>query len=539
MPAISAAVIPVPGYVYVEGNFSDVGSATHACVERVDCLTGERSPLRPYVSFNTDGCLALSCGQGIWWDTEAPLDRCVYYCATVMNASGEVITQPADPLVKDTFTRTVAAGWGTADTGQAWTITSGLAADHSVNGTRGLHATTVVNSVYEDTINVGTPNATESIQVFIPAVATGAGFDIRLEGRRTDANNYYSLLVTFDLAGVVSGQLVKIVAGVQTFFTPVNFGTYTAGSLWNLSFTYWGSQLSAFWHDATTPAPTSPIVTATDTSLTTGNLGGIRSRRNAGNTNGTVTFQFDNYLVTDVCADSEPIETCSDDVTVPSNGCFRLGDPVRPCHDQVVCLEGGDGCVPGEGIYFGAMGREEYTDNSGQMLPVNARRPIVVSRDRRDVQSELTLVTATFGDRDDVLLLNEPGSPLLWRGPAAYGIPDRYMSVLDVTVDRGLSDHREEPRVISMPHWAVDSPVGPSQGVCGARVADLCDTYATWDAVIAAGLTWTDLLRGAAGGPGDVRFDPVTWSEVNAAYASWNALNAAESDWNDVWREIG
>lgn len=541
MPAISAIVVPVPGYVYVEANLADVPGAVYGCVDRVDCLTGERFPLRPYVSYSTDGCLSLSCGQAIWWDTEAPLDRCVYYCATALNAAGETITQPSDPLVLDTWTRTLAASWGSADTGQAWTNTGGAAADYSVTGTRGQHSvtSTAVNRV--SSITMATPNFVAQVTAYPAAVALTQATEQWLLLRADAAGlNGYKARLRYNTTGLVDLILEEVTAGVPTALgTAAGIAAYIATTGITVKFQVWGNTLNVKAWDSTTPEPGAYQLTATDSVFAAAGTLDLVSLRNAGNTNGTVDMQFDNLSVIDVCVDDVPVEACSEQVVVPSNGCFRLGDPVRPCHDQVVCLEGGDGCVPGEGIYFGAMGTEGYAGNSGQLLPVNARRPIVVSRSRRDTQSVLTVVTATFGDRDDMLLLNEPGSPLLWRGPAEYGIPDRYMSVLDVDVDRGLSDHREEPRVITMPHWAVDAPVGPATGVCGTRVADLCDVYPTWDAMVAAGLTWADLLRGAAGAPGDVRVDPVTWDEVNAAYADWTALNAGETDWDDTWREIG
>ena len=84
-----------------------------------------------------------------------------------------------------------------------------------------------------------------------------------------------------------------------------------------------------------------------------------------------------------------------------------------------------------------------------------------------------------------------------------------------------------------MPFLTTDSPVGPSLGICGARVMDLCDVYPTWDALVAAGLTYADLLRGLAGTGTAVAL--ATWNDVNADFATWNALNANEPDWNNTW----
>lgn len=535
MPAVSAAVLPVPGYVIVEGNFADVSGAVYGCIERVDCLTGERFPLRPYVSYSTDGCLALSCGQGIWWDTEAPLDRCVYYCGTAMNAAGETITQPAPFLLYDTFTRVSVASWGTATSGQVYVNSGGAAADHSVTGTRGQMATVSVATDYIASLPMTTPNADGMVTAFPAALALTATTEMHLWLRSdgTTANGY-RLVSQMATSGNVNIFLQRVVAGViTTLATQSAVMTYNATTLMGMRLRAWGNQLSAMVWDNTGPMPANFQVTATDSTFTAPGRLNLVARRGAGNTNGTINFQWDNLFVTDVCADLVPVQACSQEVVVPSGGCFRLGDPVRPCNDQVVCLADEGDCVPNQGIFFGSMDTEAYDDNSAQLLPVNARRPIVVSRQRRDVRSLLNLVTATFPDRDAVLALNEPGSPLLWRGPADYGIPDRYMAVLDLTVDRSFSDHRQQPRVVRMPHVAVDAPVGPAQGICGTRVEDLCDRFATWDAMTAAGLTWADLLRGRAGT--GIVFSPATWADVNADFANWTALNANESDWNDAW----
>lgn len=535
MPSITAVAVPSPGYVYVETDWSDVGSAVSVCVDRVTVATGERFPLRPYVSYSDAGCLDLSCGLGIFWDTEASFDTAYQYCATASDAAGATITTPAPNLLTDTFTRVVAAGWGTADTGQAWTSTGGAAADYSVTGTRGQHAVTSTGVNRVSSVALATPNMVAQVTAFPVAVALTQSTEQWLM-LRADATglNGYKLRLRYNTAGTVDVILERVVAGVATSLGFVlAVATYIATSGFTVKFQAWGSQLAVKAWDFTAPEPAAYQVTATDTTFTTLGTLDLVSLRNVGNTNGTIDMQWDDLTVVDVCAEPVPIEVCTETVTIENDGCFRLGDPVRPCNDRHVCLgEESDCSTEVVGVYFGAMGPERYTDNSGQLLPVNARRPVVVSRNRRDSSSDLTLVTRTFTDRDAVLDLAEPGSPLLWRGPASYGTGDRYMSVLDVDVARSFPDHREQPRVIGMPYSTVDAPVGPSLGVCGARVDDLCDVYDTWDEVVAAGLTYADLLRGLAGTGVSVAL--ATWTDVNADFASWTALNAGESDWTDV-----
>lgn len=214
---------------------------------------------------------------------------------------------------------------------------------------------------------------------------------------------------------------------------------------------------------------------------------------------------------------------------------FWLRDPVRPCNDRrvLICWTDDPACVPGQGIFFSELSTETYQDRRTTFDRFNARRPISLNRVRADAEATLTLVPRTFQDRDDLLALNEPGSPLLFSAPPAYGIPDRYISVGAIQVARVSPDHRYTPRMFTMPFITEDRPVGPTQGVCGARFMDLCDTYDTWNDMVTAGLTWADLLLGAAGD------DPPTalwreWSDVEAL-GTWATV---ESGGTRTWAEL-
>lgn len=234
------------------------------------------------------------------------------------------------------------------------------------------------------------------------------------------------------------------------------------------------------------------------------------------------------------CLPCIPVTGVSLPVTVPSNGSFFLGDPVRPCHDQPVPLcftsPADPGCIPGQGIFFASMDDENEEANSITVNPVNRRRPVAITRERRDIDSTLTLVTRTFADRDALKLLAQPGSPLLWRGPATYGIADTYMDVGAFSVARGLADHKIQPRVVTMPFVTVDRPAGPTIGVCGSQVQDLCDVYDTWDEMEAAGISWLGLIAGQGAGPIGLR----TWADVLADFANWDAVDDGSNTWSDI-----
>jgi hypothetical protein len=539
MPAITTMLYPVPAYVRVEVNWADVGQATGAAVYRVDCLTGERVPLRPYVCFNGD-FLTLSCGYGIFWDTEPQLDRCVYYCTQAIDAAGQLATAPAAALVSDSYTRVLAATWGSPDIGPSpYTNSGGAAGDYSVTGSRGQQSNPAISTAHRSTVDTGSSDQIAQITGYIGVLPTTGAVEGALQARFTDNNNQWRVDVSIASTGVVTGRLRQVIGGVVTNIQTTTLpALHVAGDGYTYWISTWGSQIQASVWKSTDVMPATPMFTTTDTAVPLGTQAGPLSFLSGAYT-GTLPalITWDNFTVIDPCADLVPIETCTQDLVVPSSGDFRLGDPVRPCHDVTLLFEApiDPDCVPTQGIFFGNMAEEGFTANTNTFVPVNAKYPIVVNRTRQAVQSTLTVASKTFPDRDALRTLNEPGSPLLLRGPAEYGINDRYMSVKDVTETRPLPDHRITPRVITLPHAQVLRPSGPSTGVCGTRVEDLCDIYPTWDALIAAGLTFADLVRGRASNETPIP-DVVerTWAQVNTTYADWNAVDAGNTDWDDL-----
>lgn len=184
-----------------------------------------------------------------------------------------------------------------------------------------------------------------------------------------------------------------------------------------------------------------------------------------------------------------------------SLGASQLKDPLRPGNNVRVdfTFDPDPLCIPAEGVFWQSLDVEQQGANSATFNINNQANPVVVSKVRSSVTSTLTLVSRTFADRDRLVALLEPGSPLLFQAPDEYGLPDRYLSVGADSIGRVLPDHRIPIRVFSLPHVVVDSPGGPMQGVVGARWQDTCNVYATWAAVTAAGLTWTQVLQGLAG----------------------------------------
>lgn len=536
MPSIVATPYPSRGHVLIDVNFADTPTATNACVTATDTVTGLTRPLHPYVSYNSDGCIALSCGQAILWDTEISCGNPTIYCATASNAAGVTLTEPAAFILTDTFTRTTVASWSppAADTGQLYTTSGGAAADFTVNGTRGQMALTTVNVTRFATVPGPETNAEFAVTIYPTAVALTQPFSAGFAARSDVSGNGFFGRVVFGLAGALSVELGTTTAGVDssggTILTPT---VYTAASAIRVVYRIWGDQLSIRAFDATTPDPGGWQNTISGTGgVPTSGRFGLRAKRNTGNTNGTITVQFDNFQVSDVCAEPETIEVCTEAVTNACDGCFRLGNPVRPCDDVRVCLcADGVACGGTGGLAFISMTPDTRASNTGTMVPVNDIYPITVSRRRMKPTSTLTVVPTSFAARDDLVNLLAPGEPLLLRTTPEFGIGDRYLTIGDVPEMYQIADMTIQPRIMQLPNAEVRPSPGPSLGVCGSRVMDLCDIYATWDALAAAGLTWDDLLRGEASPPGS---GLATWADINAQNANWTALQAAESNWSDV-----
>ena len=220
--------------------------------------------------------------------------------------------------------------------------------------------------------------------------------------------------------------------------------------------------------------------------------------------------------------------------TIITNSFPWLKSPIHPWADkQLVYIPEsytGPECLPGDSIVFAQMGAESRPNRTTAFFPNNAEFPIPASRTRASVQSSLRLVTRTFVARDSIITLNASGDPLLFQIPAVYGIPDRYMTVADTTVDRFSADHKKEWRANTLPHTAVESPPGLADGVLGVRWVDLCDRYVTFDNAEAAGLTWTQVLLGQGVSP--PLHDFCSYDDLAAAYATYNAMTAANVDYD-------
>lgn len=232
----------------------------------------------------------------------------------------------------------------------------------------------------------------------------------------------------------------------------------------------------------------------------------------------------------------------SNEVVVPSSGRLWLKDPVRPYANVPIRLKGDPNpCVPVEGVYFQSMGEETYPAGGILQRPVNRRNGIAVVRVRHGYSSTINLATRTFVDRDAVRDLLATGDVLMLQAPAKYGIDECYVHVVGAPAWQRLSsDHRKQWRVVGIPFDEVGRPAGLGYGVLGTRWMDLCDRYATFAAAEAAGISWRDVMAGAAGPSGESIVDTEwrTYAEVLGEFGTYAAISPYTSLVSDTFTRV-
>jgi len=213
---------------------------------------------------------------------------------TVTAASGST-------LAKDAFERSVTNGWGTADTGGAWTG-AGTASFYSVASGTGRMSDPagstktetlggVSSSRTDTTVTFTTDLAPSGGGVFVSAIARQVG-SVTYEGRAWVSSS-----------GTVQVQLLANGTALQA--VAVSGLTYAAGQQLDLRVQAVGvspTTLNAKVWSATQPEPASWQASVTDSTTglqSAGNVG-LRAYLSASATNTPVTVRFDNYLVSAV-----------------------------------------------------------------------------------------------------------------------------------------------------------------------------------------------------------------------------------------------
>lgn len=215
-----------------------------------------------------------------------------------IQAGGEVMTVTAiADAVADAFGRTVAGGWGTADSGQAWTVV-GPAADFSAGSGYGAVAQPATGIAHLTLVPAPGPDVDLYVDVATSVLAAGSSLFGGPVIRATDNANWYGARLDFTTAAGIVLTLRKRVANVETQLATFTSGlTHTTGTFYRVRLQAQGTTLRAKVWPSTSPEPKVWQVQATDAALSAAASVGTRSFANTGSTAVNPQIRFDNVRV--------------------------------------------------------------------------------------------------------------------------------------------------------------------------------------------------------------------------------------------------
>jgi hypothetical protein len=202
-------------------------------------------------------------------------------------------------IALDAFGRSVTDGWGSADTGGAYTLT-GAAADFDVDGSIGTMSVPANASRTASLLSTLVRDVDVTARFALSAVPVGDTVNGILRGRRIDASNRYGAVALVDTAGAVTVAVDRLVGGVNTIlgsFAATGV-TLVAGTYLRVRFQVSGAYPTTLrvraWLDGDSE-PTTWASEQTDSSaaLQTAGSIGILSGANAALTNGPIVFSWD------------------------------------------------------------------------------------------------------------------------------------------------------------------------------------------------------------------------------------------------------
>lgn len=230
--------------------------------------------------------------SGLWTTDSAETPWDVRVGGEVMRVTG------VTPWLSDVFGRTVSNGWGSADTGQGWSV-AGTASDYAVGSGVGSHTLTTVTTTRRSFIDFLFTDFDYTVDVTTSVAATGGSLFGGPAGRYFDSSNLYTARLEFTTSNTLILTLRKLVNGNESQLGSYNLpDVYTPGTFYRVRFKAQGSALKAkAWQASDIETPEWQI-SATDGDNSTANFIGVRSFASSGNTNVNPAVQYDNVAVT-------------------------------------------------------------------------------------------------------------------------------------------------------------------------------------------------------------------------------------------------
>ncbi|WP_299542012.1 hypothetical protein [uncultured Streptomyces sp.] len=232
-------------------------------------------------------------------------------------------------VAEDQFGRTVASGWGAADSGQAWTTAGGSAADYSVTGGTGRHIMTTRNVFRHTLAAVPVPDVDLRVDVSVSALPVADNAYAFAAARYTDTTHMYFARIQITPAGAATLTLRVRNGGETQLGATIALGTYTPGAWYTVRLSAQGSTISASAWPRGSAEPATWQISVTDASLSAAGAVGCRSLLGSATTNPLpVTVQFDAL----VCAPQQMTVTRSANGIVKGHAAgtdVRLADPTH------------------------------------------------------------------------------------------------------------------------------------------------------------------------------------------------------------------
>jgi hypothetical protein len=420
----------------------------------------------------------LSDGYATLWDTVGPLDVPVYYRATdplthvTLTSNTVTVTGQGDgwlrdpsvpyndvhltdcsktcpvptpnfgggitQVVLDAYSRTVTGGWGTADSGQLWTVQAGAAADFSTNGNQGQISVSATNTEKIITSAASVVNGDVRFDVQVPA-PTGNAINAYAIARFTSTSNYYRARLAFNADRTVSVGVEKVVATVVTVIAAqvVQPGVFhIPGMFFRLRFQVDGDTLRVKTWTRGTDEPVDWTTSVVDTSLTTAGNIGVRALLTTGVTNTLpVVYLFEDLsLLT---------------YTIPSQ--------VGPDIDRRAIFQGLDA--------------EGYDSASGVFDVVDGFRTRNVAQRRRGPSSSLRLLTQQLTQLQAMQIILAAGRTLFIQLAAVNGWAYGNWSADYVNVDNVI-EGRLSVNNMPLPErtWQLPFRIGRAPGVSSGHI---------------------------------------------------------------------
>jgi hypothetical protein len=225
-----------------------------------------------------------------------------YYGQIGRNTPLRVLVRPDTNTSADTFPRTTSNGWGTADSGGAWTV-NGTASEYSTTGSTARITMASANVRRYATLATSLITFDITVRIRTTALATGASLKGGGLVRFADTSNFNRVDVVFGTDQSITATIISRTAGVDTTAaTATTSLTHAANTWYRLrlqSHSAGGGYMRAkVWLDGATEPSTWDVQVGVGANSTAG-LMGLTAIRTTGNTNASAVVEFDDWALTD------------------------------------------------------------------------------------------------------------------------------------------------------------------------------------------------------------------------------------------------